>query len=243
MNCNSVLDGSDEDTSAEVSNFAAAVITKVPAVSVRSVGHLWWSAVSVSEGDVNGVTVHVLLDTGSHLDLVNPSLAKHLKLCPIALSKPETVLVAIGGKQTEVSFSHVVKFRISDPSFMYMSRTVTACVAPQLSMSILLGMPFLSHNDILLSCKDHTAIYRNSGFDLLNPTKRTDTSRDNTANGPAKRRKSAATQLSSDRKALLKELRTLPLLEALGREPANCVGAVCERIEILAAQDELNKTY
>lgn len=107
-----------------------------------------------------------------------------------------------------------------------MSRSVTACIAPQLFMSILLGMLFLSKNDIVLSCKDWSAIDWASGFDWMNPTPRPDSSRDMTAGGPASCKKTAAAKLVSDRKALPKQLKSLPLLEARCKDSVNSVGAV-----------------
>lgn len=241
---NRVMDGSSSDDrsrSRTVSNIVAAVVTELDPVSVPSVGHLWWKAASVPEGDTDAISVRAMLDCGSHLDLVSPKLVERLKLAPVALSRSEEVSVAIGGKKTDVSFSHMVTFRLSDPSFMYTSRTISACIAPQLSMDLLLGMPFLSRNDIILSCKQRTATCNKSGFDLLHPTPRPDTTRDNTAHGPANRRREAAAKLAADRKALLKELKSLPLKQAHGKRPHLSIGAVRERIEILAAQDALNK--
>lgn len=108
-------------------------------------------------------------------------------------------------------------------------------------MDVLLGLPALSRNDIVLGCKLRTAVCQGSGFDLLNPTGRPDSSKDTTAGGPAKRRRCDAAQLGANRKALLNQIKALPLKEAHGRRPSRCVGAVREHIKILAAQDELNK--
>lgn len=71
-NRSNVLQGSSSDGE-EVCHVIAAVITEVPSVAVPSVGHLWWKAVGVPDGDALPVPIHALLDTGSHLYL-NPSL-------------------------------------------------------------------------------------------------------------------------------------------------------------------------
>ncbi|KZP30599.1 hypothetical protein FIBSPDRAFT_725832, partial [Athelia psychrophila] len=158
-NCLSVLrrspaESSDDD---DVSNLVVAVISEIPSVNVSC------------DTQSMSMLYSVMLDSGSHLDLVSPLFATQLKLVPIALSSPETVSVAIGGEKTDISFSHVVKFRLSDPSFMYTSRIVTACIAPQLSVDVLLGLPFLEKNDIVLRAKNRTAVCQKANFDLLNP--------------------------------------------------------------------------
>lgn len=247
----SVLEGSSESngdvvsvrsgTPAKVCDIVGAVISDVESVTVPSVGHLWWKAVSVPDGDTTPCHVQAMLDSGSHLDLVNPTLVTRLNLVPIALSCPETVSVAIGGKRTDVSFSHIVKFCLNDPLFMYTSRTVTACIAPNLSMDLLLGLPLLTRNDIVLRPRKRTAVCQETGFDLLNPTSRRDTEKDVTASGHANRRRAAAEQLSKDRKALIKQIQSLPLLRAQGENPSACIGVVRTRMEGLAAQLKLNE--
>lgn len=144
VNRSSVLHGSEDEDEDDDVSCIAAVISEVAPVMVPSARHLSLRSVCVPEGDTSTLHhIQAMLDTGSHLDLVNPSFAQRLNLKQFPLTQCEKVSVAIGGKKTDISSAHVVKFRLSDLSFMYSSHIITACVAPQLSMDVLLGMPFL----------------------------------------------------------------------------------------------------
>lgn len=68
-----------------------------------------------------------------------------------------------------------------------------------------------------------------------------DSSKDCTAGAPLWKRKSTVKQSVADRKELLKQIKSLPLLKAHGKCVPLCIGAVRKRIEYLAAQDELDK--
>ena len=52
------------------------------------------------------------------------------------------------------------------------SKTVCALVAPGLCSNILLGLPFLVHNNIIIDHTAHTAVDKISGFDLLDDASR-----------------------------------------------------------------------
>jgi hypothetical protein len=49
------------------------------------------------------------------------------------------------------------------------SKTIRAIVAPGLCSPVLLGMPFLSHNHIVINHEARTAVDKSTGFDLLHP--------------------------------------------------------------------------
>ena len=49
------------------------------------------------------------------------------------------------------------------------SKAIRAVVAPSLCSPVILGLPFLSHNKIVIDHDTHTAIAKDSGFDLLHP--------------------------------------------------------------------------
>ena len=49
-------------------------------------------------------------------------------------------------------------------------KTVCAVISPSLCTPILLGLPFLKHNNIVIDIEAKTAIDKKNGFDLLNPS-------------------------------------------------------------------------
>ena len=52
---------------------------------------------------------------------------------------------------------------------MYVLKTVCTVISPSLCVPILLGLPFLKHNNIVIDIEVNTAIDQINGFDLLNP--------------------------------------------------------------------------
>ena len=80
----------------------------------------------------------------------------------------EMVMLGEGKKQV-VHMSQWVKLQLYDPSGSWKSKTIHAIVAPSLCSPVILGLPFLSHNKIIIDHETCTAIAKDSGFDLLNP--------------------------------------------------------------------------
>lgn len=78
-----LYDSDNKDSNELVSPVMAAIVAEVAPVTVESVGHLWWNSVWVPDRDANSVSVHALLDTGSHLDLLSLALVKCLSLAAI----------------------------------------------------------------------------------------------------------------------------------------------------------------
>jgi hypothetical protein len=69
-------------------------------------------------------------------------------------------------KKTFITLTEWVKLQVEDPSGLWTSHTVCALIAPNLCSPIILGLPFLAHNNIVV---DHAqmVIDKTSGFDLL----------------------------------------------------------------------------
>lgn len=122
-----------------------------------------------------------MLDSGSHLDLVSPSFCRPFKSCAHTTLRPRMCFRCHWWQETDILFSNVVKFCLSDPLFMYTSCMITACITPQFSMDILLGLPFLDRNAIVLGCRNCTAVCHDGGFDLLNSLPRPNSSKDRSA--------------------------------------------------------------
>jgi hypothetical protein len=115
--------------------------------------------------------VNALFDHGSHAVLISENCAKSLGLRRRKLPVPETVQLAMetGGKQTEYVLHDWVKLKLRDPSSFWTAKSVRAIVAPGLCAPVILGLPFLAHNNIVMDHSARTAVDKASGFDLLHP--------------------------------------------------------------------------
>jgi hypothetical protein len=68
-----------------------------------------------------------------------------------------------------MTLHHYVKFTITSLDNTWTSKTVHAIIAPGLCMPVILGLPFLSHNDIVTDHKERSCIDKKTGYNLLNP--------------------------------------------------------------------------
>ena len=62
-----------------------------------------------------------------------------------------------------------MNLQLYDASGHYISKTIRAVISPSLCALILLGLPFLKHNNIVIDIEAKTAIDKKNDFDLLNP--------------------------------------------------------------------------
>jgi hypothetical protein len=133
--------------------------------------HMYWHCMASGPATEFPVTIKALFDHGSHAVLISETFASQLGLRRHSLPKPETVELAMqsGKKKVEIELHDWVKIRLSDPSALWTSKSVRAIVAPGLCSPIILGLPFLSHNNIVIDHSTRTAIDKSCGFDLLNP--------------------------------------------------------------------------
>jgi Aspartyl protease len=184
-NNSSVIESEDDSASvssldANVSlpspHFVAAVKPPTPVntpdgggTTPFNVPHLFWDCV------VNGPLVdkpqpcHALLDHGSHCVLISESWVNTLGLRRRKLPKPEVVELAMQDDKKEFVLHEWVKLQLHDPSNYWTSKTVRAIVAPGLCASVILGLPFLSHNNIVIDHVACTTINKITGFDILHP--------------------------------------------------------------------------
>jgi hypothetical protein len=97
----------------------------------------------------------VLLDCGSHLVLINKKLANQLDLKHSLLPKPEKIELALlpNGQKEEIALHEWVPLEVYDPTLSWKAKTIRAVVVPRLCTPIVLGLPFLSHNSIVIDYK------------------------------------------------------------------------------------------
>jgi hypothetical protein len=170
-NISSILSGNSDSNTSVSTSFppptVAAVIDSVdvPArlvstgqaedISPLSVPHIYWRASASVPNDVPA-EFECLLNNGSHLVLIRDSLAGKLSLrchkLPILIEAE--LAMREGYRKVVVKMYDYVKLHLYDSSCEYTARTVRAIVAPNLIAPVVLGLPFLSHNSIVI---DHDA--------------------------------------------------------------------------------------
>jgi hypothetical protein len=136
------------------------------------VPHLFWHC-STSRSDPSAFPLNfdALIDNGSHAVLIREDVATQLSLHHHKLIKPEVMELTMegDGKKVQVVLTEWVKLKLYDCSSSWCAKTVCKIIAPRLCSPILLGLPFLTHNCIVINHHTHTAIDKTTGFDLLNP--------------------------------------------------------------------------
>jgi RNase H-like domain found in reverse transcriptase/Reverse transcriptase (RNA-dependent DNA polymerase)/Integrase zinc binding domain/Chromo (CHRromatin Organisation MOdifier) domain/Aspartyl protease len=215
--------------------------TQYPVIAPVSVEHLRWKAAVYGKNDFP-VPFNCLLDNGAHLVLIRPEVVKSLGLKIHKLKNPELVSLALKQNTGATAFKDYVTISLSSLNNAWSSLPVCAILAPDLCTDILLGLPFLSHNKILIDHELRTAVHKPSGFDLLNenalprkpPPKLS----------PHARRK----LLFNQRKLFLNELKITcderrrylddnKLFETI--KPINAISAIKDRITFLASTKRL----
>ena len=93
-----------------------------------------------------------LLNNGSHIVLIHDSLVNELGLCKKRLKMPIKTDVAmhLNEKKMSVMLYEFVKLPLYYASGEYCAKTVHTVVAKNLGCPVLLGWPFLSHNNIVI---------------------------------------------------------------------------------------------
>lgn len=202
--------------------------------------HLWWKACISGPNTTVPVTVPMLLDNGAHVVLIHTDLVTKLGLRRRLLPEPETIDVAVRSAKSlsRTTLTEWVKLSVASQDGQWTSRTVRALVAPHLCTSVILGLPFLSHNFIVTDHSARTCIDKRNKYDLLNPEA-----------APLPKRvkpklKEQLEQVQADRKLMLAELKYV--LRARRRlmsfdyvKPIDIVGAINQRVETLTHLTEL----
>ena len=117
------------------------------------------------------LTFPSLVDNGAHVVLIRPDVVDQLRLQRHPLKTPEIVSVAIedGKKKKKMKLYHYVKFAVTSTDNVWTSKVIHAIVAPGLCMPLILGLPFLIHNNIVTDHAQRSCIDKMTGYNILNP--------------------------------------------------------------------------
>lgn len=100
-----------------------------------------------------------LIDSGSHLVLIDSGLVDHLGLCQHPLHKPISIDVALNTKQTNSTMlSKYCKISVTSSNRQWTSCSLQAVIAPKLYVPVTLGLPFLKSNAIVLDTEAGTVM-------------------------------------------------------------------------------------
>jgi hypothetical protein len=207
--------------------------------------HFNWDCAVVGPAQEFPIVTTSLIDCGCPTVLIRNDLCLSLGLQKRKLPKPEAFDVALHDdpkKKKSIVLYEYCTITLSDPDSRWHAKTVRAIIAPSLCNSIILGLPFMAHNNIVIDVAARSAVDKLSGFDLLNPGERP--SPPQVKFSPKEKR----VRFQRDHKAFTRELKS-----ALGPrkvkveasmekiKPINFIGVVRERIEILAAVERLQE--
>lgn len=139
-------------------------------VSPLTVSHLHWECTLLGLGAGKPITVSSMLDSSMHIVLIDNALVEKLGLHHFHLHKLVPISVALNNAATTKTQLHeYIKIAPFSPNSAWTSWTIKAVVTPNLCVSVLLGLPFLSVNHIVADFKKWTVIDKRTSYNLLQP--------------------------------------------------------------------------
>ncbi|GLB37180.1 hypothetical protein LshimejAT787_0402310 [Lyophyllum shimeji] len=152
---------SDEDGNVELDENASEYVLP---------DHLIWSC-DVIHPSICPASVTTLIDHGAPPAMISDELVSQLNLSTRKLHRPFCVSGVFSSNKTDeflevVSF---VKLSVQSPCAQWRSRLQMFIVCPSLHTDIILGLDFLTLNNIVVDVDSRTVIDKKTNFDLLNP--------------------------------------------------------------------------
>jgi len=108
--------------------------------------HLIWDCTLT--GPTGSFPVNVLLNSGAHIVLIHSALALKLSLHLLPLEKPKLVNITINTDDGPLAICHFVNIAPLSLHMKFLSKQLQAIVVPNLSVPLILGLPFLISNSI-----------------------------------------------------------------------------------------------
>ena len=113
------------------------------------------------------VPIQALMDIGSPCTVISAELCDCLSLRRYPLPTKENNLTSLS--QLPLVCEGYIKLELQSTQGVWKSWVHKMKVNKGLPLSIILGMPFLSSEQILIDSSEQTAIDKHSGYDLMNP--------------------------------------------------------------------------
>ena len=131
-----LLDGDDFNDASDQSIMSVSAPLKCE--------HLLWNC--TLNGPKGSHTVTALIDSGTHMVLMRPIIAAQLGLTPLPLTTPQSVNIALSQTTALTAFTHYVELEPCTMNRKFQSNRLQAVLANNLSVPLILGMPFLVTN-------------------------------------------------------------------------------------------------
>jgi len=112
--------------------------------------------------------VEALIDNGSSLVLIDEHLVSFLGLRVHELPQPIPIGMALSSSERTI-LSCYINLSVFSIDSHFQSRSIRAVIAPNLVKSLLLGYPFLAHNNILIDHALCSCVVKDSNYDLFHP--------------------------------------------------------------------------
>ena len=113
------------------------------------------------------IPIQTLMDIGSPCTVISSEICNRLGLQQYPLQKKENNLTSLS--QTSLNCESYVKLELQSINGGWKSGVHRMKVNKGLPFPIILGMPFLSSEQIVIDSHERKAIDKCSGYDLLNP--------------------------------------------------------------------------
>ena len=115
--------------------------------------------------------VDALIDNGSSLVLIDEQLVLSLGLCVHELPHPIPIGLVLTSPSASARtvLSCYVNLSVSSLDSRFQSHSIRTVIAPNLVKPLLLGYPFLAHNNILIDHTSHSYVVKGSNYDLFHP--------------------------------------------------------------------------
>ena len=137
--------------------------------SLLHVPHLYWRCSTSGQNNDFPVIFNTLIDHGSSAVLISEHHATQLRLCHKQLHEPYSAELAMKNnrQKVEIRFSEYVKLQLHNLSSFWSLKSVCTIIAPSLCAPMILGLPFLTQNNIVVDAAARTVIDKKCNFDLL----------------------------------------------------------------------------
>ncbi|CAK5268356.1 unnamed protein product [Mycena citricolor] len=133
--------------------------------------HFLWKFLMTGPHMETPNAVHGLIDSGTHIVLIQEDLVERLGLQRFKLHEPEMfdVATANGLKSKQTKLHEYVKLRALSLDQCWESNVTHALMAPSLCVDVILGLPWLERNHIVIDAEARTVIDKRVQYNLLDP--------------------------------------------------------------------------
>ena len=114
------------------------------------------------------IAIKCMIDDGAQLVLIRPEIVANLGLHIKKLFKLIHVTLALNGENTNCLLGNYDSLQLSSSNNAWSSCSVRALIAAGLCSDILLGLLWLTHNNIVVNHNACTVIDKKSNIDLMN---------------------------------------------------------------------------